>query len=125
MVRSRQRRDDFDDTDAPCYVISIAARMVGVHAQTLRYYERMGLVEPCRSGGNIRLYSRRDVERLRRIKELMDDLGINLAGVEVVLRMLERMDEMEEELRRLHEELARARAPSVIQATFREVGEAE
>lgn len=89
------------DDDEPCYVISVAARMIQVHTQTLRYYEREGLLEPARSKGNIRLYSRRDIERLRRIKTLVDELGINLAGVQVVLRMMERMYQMEQELEHL------------------------
>ena len=91
----------------PCYVISIAARMIGVHAQTLRYYERAGLVEPSRSGGNKRLYSHRDIERLRQIKTLVDDLGVNLAGVDVILRMLDRMAEMEQRVKELEEEVRR------------------
>ena len=95
------------DTNEPCYVISIAARMVGVHAQTLRYYERMGLVEPSRSRGNIRLYSQYDVGRLRHIKTLVEDLGMNLAGVEVALRMMARIQEMEEEMERLTQEVRR------------------
>ena len=85
----------------PCYVISVAARIVGVHAQTLRYYERLGLVEPARSSGNIRLYSPKDVQLLLRIKSLMEDLGVNLAGVEVIIRMSRRMAEMEQEVQRL------------------------
>ena len=95
--------------DDPCYVISVVARIVGVHAQTLRYYEQMGLIAPSRTRGNVRLYSAKDVERARRIKTLMEDLGINLAGVEVVLRMAERMAEMEEQVRRLTEELEQSR----------------
>lgn len=83
------------DTE-PCYVISVAARMVGVHAQTLRYYEREGIIQPSRSRGNQRLYSPRDIERLRQIKTLIDDLGVNLAGVEVILRLTERIAEMEQ-----------------------------
>ncbi len=82
----------------PRYVISIAARMVGVETYTLRYYERMGLVEPERSSGRLRLYSERDIERLRHIKALMNDLGINLAGVEVVLRLMERLVSLQGEL---------------------------
>ena len=93
------------DNNEPCYVISIAARLVGVHAQTLRYYERMGLVDPSRSRGNIRLYSQRDIEKLRRIKSLTDDLGINLAGVQVVLHMMNRMAEMEQEIQLLKQKL--------------------
>ena len=92
---------------APCYVISVAAKMIGVHAQTLRYYERAGLVAPSRSGGNKRLYSHRDIERLRQIKTLVDDLGVNLAGVEVILRMLDRMAEMEQRVEELKAEVRR------------------
>ena len=90
-------------------MISIAARMVGMHAQTLRQYERIGLVEPKRSRGNIRLYSRSDVARLLQVQRLMSDLGVNLAGVEVVLRMYERMQAMDAELERLRREIQRLR----------------
>ena len=91
----------------PCYVISIAARMIRVHAQTLRYYERVGLVAPSRSEGKRRLYSPKDIEKLRRIKALTDDMGINLAGVEVVLRLMERLTQVEEEKNRLLDEVRR------------------
>ena len=96
----------------PCYVISIAARMVGVHAQTLRYYERVGLVAPSRSEGRRRLYSHVDIERLRRIKALTDDMGVNLAGVDVVLKLTERIILMERELNLLTNEVRRMRAAS-------------
>jgi MerR family transcriptional regulator/heat shock protein HspR len=89
----------------PRYVISIAAKMIGVHAQTLRYYERMGLIEPSRSQGNIRLYSMRDIERVRQVKTLVNDLGVNLAGVEVILRLAERMVEMEQRIHQLESEI--------------------
>ena len=89
---------NFDDS-APCYVISVVARMIGVHAQTLRYYEKAGIIEPSRSSGRVRLYSNRDIERLRQIRTLMDDLGVNLAGVEVILRLTERIAEMERQLK--------------------------
>ena len=97
---------EFEDSE-PRYVISVAARMLGVHAQTLRYYERAGMIEPSRSRGNRRLYSMDDIERLRRIKTLIDDLGVNLAGVEVIIRMGERMAEMERQMRRLEAEITR------------------
>ena len=97
---------EFKDSD-PCYIISVAARMVGLHAQTLRYYERVGLIEPSRSRGNRRLYSLEDVERLRRIKTLVDDLGVNLAGVEVIIRMAGRMAEMEQEMHELRRRVKR------------------
>jgi len=80
------------------YVISVAARMIGIEAHTLRYYERLGLVQPERSSGNIRLYSEEDVARLRYIKALMSDCGVNLAGVEVALRLMQRMKEMQQQL---------------------------
>ncbi len=96
--------------DEPCYVISVAARMIQVHSQTLRYYEREGLLEPARSRGNIRLYSQRDIEKLRRIKTLTEDLGINLAGVQVVMRMMDRMAEMEKEIQKLTAQVTELRA---------------
>ena len=94
----------------PCYVISIAARMVGVHAQTLRYYERVGLIMVSRSEGKRRLYSPEDIGKLRRIKALTDDMGVNLAGVEVVMRLMERIGEIEKEKSRLQEEVRRLRS---------------
>lgn len=97
---------EFEDAE-PCYVISVAARMLGVHAQTLRYYERAGMIEPSRSAGNRRLYSMGDIDRLRRIKTLINDLGVNLAGVEVIMGMGERMAEMERQMRRLEAEIRR------------------
>jgi MerR family transcriptional regulator/heat shock protein HspR len=91
--------------DEGCYVISVAARMVGMHAQSLRNYERVGLIQPRRSRGRIRLYSQSDIERLRNIQRMMQDLGVNLAGVEVILNMRETMARMEREMERLREEL--------------------
>ena len=93
----------------PCYVISVAARLAGLRTQTLRYYERMGLIEPSRSGGNLRLYSPRDLRRIHLIKQLTNDLGVNLAGVEVILRLLGQMDELESKLQEFVEELERRR----------------
>lgn len=91
----------------PRYVISIAARIVGIEIHTLRYYERLGLVQPYRSSGNIRYYSEGDVERLRHIKNLMNDLGINLAGVEVVMRMGQKMAEMQRQIQEMELEIRR------------------
>jgi MerR family transcriptional regulator, heat shock protein HspR len=93
-------RDSVPENE-PCYVISVAARMLGIHQQTLRYYEREGLIQPSRSRGNIRLYSVEDINRLRQVQRLMADLGVNLAGAEVILRMSERMRAMEAELEKL------------------------
>jgi MerR family transcriptional regulator/heat shock protein HspR len=87
------------------FVISVAARLVGVHEQTLRYYERAGLVEPARSKGRIRLYSLHDLERVRQIRRLTDDMGVNLAGVEVIMRLTDRIKELEEEIEALRAEV--------------------
>ena len=95
--------------EEPCYVISVVARMLGMHAQTLRYYERAGMIVPSRTRGNVRLYSEQDVQRLRRIKRLMDDLGVNLAGAEVILRMRDRIEELEHQIRLRDEEILRLR----------------
>lgn len=82
----------------PVFQISVVARMVGLHQQTIRTYERVGLVQPARSGGNTRLYSRADVERLRQVVRLVNDLGVNLAGVEVILGLLRQIEELRAEL---------------------------
>ena len=99
---------DIGDNE-PCYVISIAARMVGVQVHTLRYYERIGVIEPSRSKGNMRLYSESDIALLRRVKTWMDDLGINLAGAEVLLRMSQRMSEMQSYITELESEIRQLR----------------
>ena len=93
--------------DEPCFVISIASRMVGLHAQTLRYYERVGLIWPSRSVGRQRLYSPADIERLRRIKTFTDEMGMNLAGAEVALKLVERIEELENEVRLLAAQVTR------------------
>jgi MerR family transcriptional regulator/heat shock protein HspR len=97
------------DHDEPAFIISVAARMLGVHAQTLRYYERVGLLTPSRSSGRIRLYSQRDLERVRQVQRLIDDLGVNLAGAEVIIDMSKRLRALEEENELLRRELQRLR----------------
>lgn len=109
------RKDDRSRAeDEPFFVISIAARLVNAHQQTLRAYERLGLLEPGRSRGNIRLYSMRDIQRAQQIRRLVDELGVNLAGVEVILNMTDRIIEIEatmEEMRLRYEgEIQRLRA---------------
>jgi len=98
----------FEDYE-PCYVISVAAKMVGIHAQTLRYYEKEGLIEPSRSQGRVRFYSRRDIDRLRQIKTLVNDLGVNLAGADIILRLNERIAEMEKHIHDMELEIKRLR----------------
>jgi MerR family transcriptional regulator/heat shock protein HspR len=106
---SQDSRASDTEHDEPCYVISVAARIVGMHAQTLRYYERAGLLLPSRSSGRRRLYSPSDIERLREIQRLVSDLGLNLAGVDVIFRMRQRLLEMEQELAATRHELQRLR----------------
>src|SRR5436309_4425738 len=86
--------------DSPRYMISVAAELVGMHPQTLRVYETKGLVRPQRTPGGTRLYSEADVERLRIVQRLTTELGLNLAGVELVLRL-------EDELRKAHAQIER------------------
>jgi MerR family transcriptional regulator, heat shock protein HspR len=87
-------------SDRPIYMISVAADLVGMHPQTLRLYENKGLVRPQRTPGGTRLYSESDIERLRIIQRLTTELGLNLAGVELVLRL-------EDELRKAHVQIER------------------
>jgi MerR family transcriptional regulator/heat shock protein HspR len=95
----------------PLYMISVVAEMLGVHPQTLRLYEREGFIKPSRTDGNTRLYSDSDVEGVRRVLHLTRDLGVNLAGVEVVLEMRRKMEDMrlrnEELLEYIRRELRR------------------
>jgi MerR family transcriptional regulator, heat shock protein HspR len=104
--------------DRPRYMISVAAELVGMHPQTLRVYETKGLVRPRRTPGNTRLYSEADLQRLRLIQRLTGELGLNLAGVETVLKLedelgrlrgrLERLErEMREEIQRVHRQYRR------------------
>jgi MerR family transcriptional regulator/heat shock protein HspR len=96
-----------EQNDEPRYVISIAARILGTQTYTLRYYERIGLIEPKRSQGNIRLYSDRDIDLLRRVRTLVEDMGVNLAGVEVVLRLVQQIGEMQDKMAKLESEVER------------------
>jgi MerR family transcriptional regulator/heat shock protein HspR len=84
----------------PLYVISVAARLLELHPQTLRKYEREGFVSPSRTNGNLRLYSSEDLERLRQVKYLVEERGINLAGVQLSMELTAR-------LKRLHQECTR------------------
>jgi MerR family transcriptional regulator/heat shock protein HspR len=87
--------------DEPCFVISVAARMVGLHAQTLRHYERVGLIWPSRTVGRQRLYSLADIDRIRRLRTLTEDMGVNLAGAEIALKLMARIEDLEAEVGRL------------------------
>ncbi len=95
--RGQQEEQDIDK-DKPLYVISVAAELVDMHPQTLRLYERKGLIEPSRSAGKTRLYSQRDVEHLREIRRLTQELGVNLAGVEEIIRLRRTLDNLQENM---------------------------
>jgi MerR family transcriptional regulator/heat shock protein HspR len=96
------------DRERPRYMISVAAELVGVHPQTLRIYEQKGLVRPKRTPGNTRLYSEADLERLRLVQRLTTELGLNLAGVEHVLRLEDELQRMQRRLDRLDREMRAA-----------------
>jgi MerR family transcriptional regulator/heat shock protein HspR len=114
----REGEDLRKEPKEPRYMISVAARMVGIEAHTLRYYERVGLIKPHRSKG-IRYYSDADIELLQHIKILTDELGISPAGIEVFMRMAQQLLEMQ---RRLHEMEARIR---LLEETLPEAGEGD
>lgn len=101
-------------SEEPVYLISIAARRCGLHPQTLRLYERLGLVRPHRVGRSKRLYSEADIERLRRIQHLTQQMGVNLAGVDIILRLLERIERMNQEVEAMVEQ-TNARILQLIQ----------
>jgi MerR family transcriptional regulator/heat shock protein HspR len=93
----------------PRYVISVAARMLEIQTYTLRYYEKVGIIEPYRSRGNIRLYSDRDIAILKKVKSMVDDMGINLPGVEVILRMVQQVYDLQNELEQARQEIKKLR----------------
>lgn len=109
MTRPPDRDDAMPDDD-PIYVISIAARLVGMHQQTLRYYERTGFIEPKRTPGNIRMYSNSDINRIRAAQRLIDELGVNLAGVDIILRMSDQLRQLQTQLEATTAELAKLRS---------------
>jgi MerR family transcriptional regulator, heat shock protein HspR len=94
--------------DHPRYMISVAADLVGMHPQTLRIYEQKGLVQPKRTAGNTRLYSERDIERLRLIQRLTTEIGLNLAGVEQVLHLEDELQQLKRRLLRMEAEMREA-----------------
>lgn len=103
--------------DTPVYTISIAASICDLHPQTLRMYERLGLISPARTQAKNRVYSEADIERLRQIQRLTHDMGVNLAGVDVILDLLEKMQKQREEA---DEELERMRRIVIEQARILE-----
>ncbi len=108
-----EQRFGAGDPDAPVFVISVAAEMTGMHPQTLRTYDRLGLVSPGRATGRGRRYSARDVETLREVQRLSQDEGINLAGVKRILELGDRVAALRSRLAEMQAELAAERAESV------------
>jgi MerR family transcriptional regulator/heat shock protein HspR len=108
MGRRRANRDEQVD-DRAVYIISVAAELAGVHPQTLRIYERKGLVNPARTAGNTRRYSDRDIDRLRMIQRLTQEFGINLAGVKMIVEMENQLERMRRQMDRLDRQLDEAR----------------
>jgi MerR family transcriptional regulator/heat shock protein HspR len=106
MATYRRRVKATLDEERGVFMISIAAELADMHPQTLRIYEARGLIAPKRSPKNTRLYSQRDVERLRRIQRMTTEEGLNLAGVETVLALEERVEKMQAELRRVRQRAA-------------------
>ena len=97
------------ENQLPRYVISVAAEMLGTQPYTRRYYERVGIIKPARSRGNVRLYSESDIVLLKRVMSLMSDLGVNLAGVEIILRMSQQIMELQRIREAMQHELERLR----------------
>ncbi|SFV62240.1 HspR, transcriptional repressor of DnaK operon [hydrothermal vent metagenome] len=93
--------------DEPVYLISVVSSILNIHPQTLRQYEREGLVKPSRTEGRMRLYSQRDIDRMKMILRLTRQMGVNLAGVDVVLQLKEQIDSMQDEIEQLRLELSK------------------
>lgn len=100
--------------DEPVYLISIVAKILDIHPQTLRQYERENLLTPSRSNGKIRLYSQRDIDRIKLILRLTRELGVNLAGVDIILRLKENVDSMEKDILELRQEVLRAKNSQTV-----------
>lgn len=91
--------------DEPVFLISVVAKILSIHPQTLRQYEREGLIEPGRTDGKVRLYSQRDIDKIKSILRLTRELGVNLAGVDIILRLKDRIEDMESDIELLHEKI--------------------
>ena len=104
-MNERQVRQMAEHDDVPRYQIGVVARMLQCHPQTLRLYEREGLIEPYRTDTGFRLYCDADIELLRRIQNLTQELGVNLAGVHVILKLLNQIEQMSDEVERLRRQI--------------------
>ncbi len=120
-TRVKRRSAKEPHRDKAYYMISVVARRFEVHPQTLRLYEREGLVKPSRTQGNTRLYSEEDLERLSFILNLTRDLGVNLAGVEIIVHLRHKIDTMQQEMERfiaqVREELGRRKQEGAVESS--------
>ena len=90
--------------DEPVYLISVVAKLMDIHPQTLRQYEREGLLKPSRTEGRMRLYSQKDIDRLKVILSLARDMGVNLAGIDIILQLKEEIEDLQKEVEKLKKE---------------------
>ena len=100
--------------DEPVFLISVVAKVLNIHPQTLRQYEREGLISPSRTQGKMRLYSQKDIDRIKMILRLTRELGVNLAGVDIIMRLKDQMEELENEIESLKEELQECKQKGYI-----------
>ncbi len=110
MSETRMPRNLSPDPDARVYVISVAAELAGMHAQTLRNYDRLGLVTPHRTSGGVRRYSPRDVELLREVQRLSQDEGVNLAGIKRIIELTNQVEALQQRVAELNAEVAQLRS---------------
>jgi MerR family transcriptional regulator/heat shock protein HspR len=114
-------KEDRRPDERGVYIISVAAELAGVHPQTLRIYERRGLLNPSRTAGNTRRYSARDIERLEAIQRLTQDFGINLAGVKMIVELEAELERMRKKVQAMARELERAKRIGSERAQRREM----
>jgi MerR family transcriptional regulator/heat shock protein HspR len=100
--------------EEPVYLISVVASILDIHPQTLRQYEKEGLIEPSRTQGRMRLYSQRDIDQIKLVLQLTRKMGINLAGVDVILKLKKQIDDMTEEIDALREELSKVNRNGLV-----------
>lgn len=107
--------------DEPVYLISVVAKILEIHPQTLRQYEKEGLIEPGRTDGKMRLYSQRDIDKIKTILRLTRDLGVNLAGVDIILRLKERLDELDNTIDELRSAASKGANPVAVKQSSYEL----
>jgi len=100
--------------DEPVYLISVVASILNIHPQTLRQYEKEGLISPSRTKGKMRLYSQRDIDKIKLVLQLTRKMGINLAGVDVILKLKKQIDQMSKEIEELREELSKVNRNGLV-----------